>query len=136
MPDYHLMSHVSVGTDDMPRATAFYDKVMATLGCKQILNFGTAVAYGWEEPVFWVNLPLDESKPASAGNGAHFAFTANSRKQVHAFWQAGIDAGGTDDGPPGPRPDYGAPYYGCFLRDLDGNKIEATFWDKSLEGQE
>jgi len=46
-----------------------------------------------------------------------------------AFFDAALAAGAKDDGKPGPRPDYGKPYYGCFCRDLDGNKIEATFWD-------
>ncbi|MEM7056642.1 MAG: VOC family protein [Pseudomonadota bacterium] len=132
MSEFPLLSHVSVGTNDMARATAFYDAVMATLGCHQILNLGTAAAYGREFPVFWVNVPLDETKPANPGNGIHIAFTAKDQDQVKAFWQAGIDAGAEEDGAPGPRPEYGAPYYGCFLRDPDGNKIEAVFWDKAL----
>ena len=55
---------------------------------------------------------------------------------VDAFYHAALDAGGTGDGAPGPRPEYGAPYYGCFVRDPDGHKIEATFWDTALQGEE
>ena len=62
----------------------------------------------------------------------HFGFLAASRDQVHAFHVAALSAGARDDGPPGPRPLYGEPYYGCFVRDLDGHKIEAAFWDEAL----
>jgi len=55
---------------------------------------------------------------------------ANSMEEVHAFHQAAIESGGTDDGAPVSRPDYGEAYYGCFVRDLDGNKIEAIFWNE------
>ena len=51
---------------------------------------------------------------------------------VHAFYEAAIAEGASDEGSPGPRPDYGEPYYGCFVRDLDGHKIEAAYWDIAL----
>lgn len=128
-----IMSHVSVGTDDMDRALAFYDKVLATLGGRRLIEHeGEAVAYGRQYPEFWVNTPLDE-RPATAGNGSHFAFHAGSKAEVDAFHAAALSAGGLDEGAPGPRPQYGAPFYGCYVRDLDGNKIEATFWDAALE---
>lgn len=66
------------------------------------------------------------------GNGTHVGFMATSKAEVDAFHKAAIAAGGNDDGKPGPREDYGEPYYGCFLRDLDGHKIEAAFWDEEL----
>jgi hypothetical protein len=60
------------------------------------------------------------------GNGVHVAFNATSEQMIHAFHRAALEAGGTDDGAPGPRPDYGPDYFGAFVRDLDGNKIEAV----------
>lgn len=63
-----------------------------------------------------------------SGNGVHIAFMATSRGQAHAFYEAALAAGGTGDGEPGKRPHYGEPYYGCFVRDLDGQKIEAMAW--------
>jgi predicted lactoylglutathione lyase len=66
------------------------------------------------------------------GNGTHVGFIAPTREAVHSFYEAAIAVGATDDGPPGPRPDYGEPYYGCFVRDLDGHKIEASYWDMAL----
>ena len=122
-----IVSHVSIGTNNFDRAVAFYDRVFAALGCKQIVKYPGAVAYGRQFPEFWVQKPID-GKPATVGNGSHIGFIANSKDAVHAFHKAALEAGGTDDGAPGPRPDYGEAYYGCFVRDLDGNKIEATYW--------
>jgi len=126
-----IISHVSIGTNNSKEALAFYDKVMATIGAKRILDFPEAVAYGRQYPEFWVHPPHDGNE-ASVGNGTHFGFFAENKEQVDAFYKAAIEAGATDDGPPGPRPVYGEAYYGCFVRDLDGHKIEATYWDMSL----
>ena len=125
-----IFSHLSLGTNDIGRAVEFYDKVLATLGCKQLMSYPASVAYGREYPVFWVQIPID-GKPATVGNGSHVAFVASSKEAVDAFHEAALNAGGSDEGAPGPRPDYGEAYYGCFVRDIDGNKIEATFWDES-----
>ena len=82
-------------------------------------------------PEFWVQTPFDGGRAGTA-NGVHFAFFATSKTQVDAFYEAALAAGASGDGAPGPREEYGAPYYGCFVRDLDGHKIEAAFWDESL----
>ena len=127
----NILSHVSIGTNDFERAVAFYDKVLTTLGCKKLEEFPGAVAYGKQFPECWVQTPID-GQPASGGNGAHIGFVAPTKQAVHAFHEAALQAGGVDDGQPGPRPDYGEPYYGCFVRDPDGHKIEAAFWDMEL----
>ncbi len=129
MENPSLMSHVSVGVSNLARAAAFYDAVLAPLGGKRILEEGGhAIAYGRQFPEFWIGAPHDRGAP-SPGNGVHFAFLAESREQVHAFHSAAIGAGGSDDGAPGPRPHYGAEYYGAFVRDPDGNKVEAMVWE-------
>ena len=74
------------------------------------------VCYGKQFPEFWVHPPMDRQL-ATVGNGTHCAFIAYSEEQVQAFYQAAVEAGGTDEGPPGPRPEYGPDYYGCFIRD-------------------
>lgn len=128
-----ILSHVSVGTNDVDIASAFYDKALSPLGIRRIETIeGIAVAYGKMYPEFWINLPHDEA-PASTGNGIHVGFIANTKEDVHAFYDAALAAGGIDNGAPGPRPDYGEPYYGCFIIDPDGNKIEACFWDQTLQ---
>jgi len=129
--DPSMMSHVSIGTNRFAEAVAFYDVVLASLGVKRLMEHPGAVAYGKAYPEFWVQTPID-GRPASVGNGTHIGFLATSRAQVDAFYQAAVAAGASGDGAPGPRPHYGAPYYGCFVRDLDGHKVEAAFWDTSL----
>ena len=127
-----IMSHVSLGTNNFEKAVEFYDKVMATLGATRIMEHEGAVAYGKEYPEFWVQTPENE-EPAQIANGTHYGFVAASKEAVHAFWEKAIEMGATPHGEPGPRPHYGEPYYGCFLLDLDGHKIEATFWDASMQ---
>ncbi len=129
-----IMSHVSLGTNDFDRAIAFYDAVMPIIGAKRIFQPDgiEAISYGKQFPEFWVQTPGDEM-PAETANGVHFAFLAPSKQAVHDFWDAALTAGATADGEPGPRPHYGEPYYGCFVRDLDGHKIEALFWDADIE---
>jgi catechol 2,3-dioxygenase-like lactoylglutathione lyase family enzyme len=126
-----IISHISIGTNNFDRAVAFYDKVLSTLGCKQIMSHPGAVAYGKEFPEFWVQTPYN-GEPATVGNGSHIGFIANTKEAVHAFHEVALSLGGKDDGAPGPRPDYGEAYYGCFIKDLDGNKIEATFWNENV----
>ncbi|MBD0335047.1 MAG: VOC family protein [Cyanobacteria bacterium Co-bin13] len=129
-----IISHVSIGTQDFDRAVAFYDAVLSTLGCKRVMEHPGAVAYGKLYPEFWVGVPFD-NQSATVGNGTHFGFIAPTREAVHAFYEAALAAGGTGDGSPGPRSDYGEPYYGCFVRDPDGHKIEAAFWDETLAAE-
>jgi catechol 2,3-dioxygenase-like lactoylglutathione lyase family enzyme len=129
-----IISHISVGTNDFTSARAFYDPVMATLGCKPVMEYEDAVAYGRQFPEFWVQAPKD-GKPATIGNGSHVGFIATSKAQVHAFYEAAMANGGADDGPPGPREEYTPAYYGCFVLDPDGHQIEATFWDEALYQQ-
>ena len=127
-----IISHVSLGTNDFEKAVKFYDKVMATIGAKRVMEHEGAVAYGKEYPEFWVQTPENE-QPAETANGTHYGFVAASKEEVHAFWDAAIAMGATPNGEPVPRPNYGEPYYGCFVIDHDGHKIEAAFWDASIE---
>ena len=119
-----VISHVSLGTNDYPRAKAFYDAVLATLQIRCVMDFPGAAGYGRAFPEFWVQTPHDGGR-AGVGNGVHVAFLANSVEEVHAFHAQALALGATDDGAPGPRPDYGPDYYAAFVRDLDGHKIEA-----------
>lgn len=124
-----ILSHLSIGTNRFEEAVAFYDAVLPTLGIRRMMEHPGMVGWGKAYPEFWVNAPLD-GKPASAGNGFHVGFVADSEEAVRRFYQAALAAGGTGDGEPGPRPEYSPAYYACFVRDLDGHKIEATFWDE------
>ncbi len=132
MENPSCLSHVSIGTNDFGRARAFYDAVLPTVGCRVVMEHEGAVAYGKAFPEFWVQVPIDGEKAQSA-NGIHISFLADTPAQVDDFFHAAIAAGATDDGPPGLRKEYGAGYYGAFVRDLDGHKIEAMHWDEAAE---
>jgi catechol 2,3-dioxygenase-like lactoylglutathione lyase family enzyme len=120
----------------MEKALVFYDAIMATIGATRTEEIKlddvglVAVAYGKQFPEFWIQLP-DNREPAAVGNGIHVGFVAVDKDMVHRFYDAALQNGGKDNGAPGPRPHYGEPYYGCFVFDPDGNKVEATFWDMS-----
>jgi catechol 2,3-dioxygenase-like lactoylglutathione lyase family enzyme len=121
-----MLHHVSVGVTDFERAAAFYDAVLGALGYRRVMDYSPhAIGYGANYPNFWVQLPHDRGQ-ASAGNGAHFSFIAGSARDIDRFYALALDHGGTDNGPPGPREDYGPDYYGAFVIDPDGNRIEAT----------
>ncbi len=130
MENPSIMNHVSIAVSDAKKSFAFYDAVLATIGAKRIVNEEEIVAYGKMFPEFWVHpVPYDGGK-AETANGVHFSFFATSEDMVNAFYEAALANGATDDGKPGPRPEYGEPYYGCFVRDPDGHKLEATFWNE------
>ena len=121
-----MLHHVSVGVTDFARAAKFYDAVLATLGYKRVADYSPhAIGYGETYPEFWIGAPHD-GRPASAGNGAHLGFSARTKAQVIKFHEVALAQGASNNGEPGPRPDYGPDYYGAFVYDLDGNKIEAT----------
>lgn len=131
MENPSILSHVSIGTNNFERAVAFYDRILATLGCQRLMEHPDAMAYGKVYPEFWVQTPFD-NRTATVGNGTHVGFIAPDKAAVDAFYEAAIAAGAAEDGAPGGREEYGKPYYGCFVRDLDGHKVEAAFWDEQL----
>jgi catechol 2,3-dioxygenase-like lactoylglutathione lyase family enzyme len=123
------LSHVSLGTNDFPRAKRFYDAVLATLEIRCVMDFDEGAGYGREVPEFWVQLPFDGAS-ANPGNGTHVCFNAGTRQQVDAFHKTALELGAEDEGKPGIRKEYTENYYAAFVRDPDGNKIEAMCWVK------
>jgi catechol 2,3-dioxygenase-like lactoylglutathione lyase family enzyme len=120
-----MIHHVSLGSNDIARARVFYDVVMPILGLRLLKADERNAHYGVGEILFSLVRPLN-GRPAGAGNGTHIAFPVRTRAMVDAFHAEGLKAGGTSDGAPGLRPEYDAHYYGAFLYDPDGNKIEAV----------
>lgn len=118
-----MLDHVSINVSDYEKSKAFYKAVLAPLGVEILMEFPGAAGFGLKgsgKPQFW----LGAGQPAS--RGGHIAFVAPSREGVRQFHAAGLRLGGRDEGAPGPRPLYHANYYGGFLWDLDGYKIEAV----------
>jgi catechol 2,3-dioxygenase-like lactoylglutathione lyase family enzyme len=120
-----MIDHISVGTNDLGNARTFYDAVLAELGIRLLSSSNRSADYGVSSILFSIETPVD-GKRASSGNGTHIAFAAGSREIVNAFYHAALANGGTDAGAPGVRPNYDAHYYGAFVFDPDGNKIEAV----------
>jgi catechol 2,3-dioxygenase-like lactoylglutathione lyase family enzyme len=119
-----LFDHVTIRVPDRGASEQFFETVLAALGID--------TTYRTREFTEWQEFMVAQATPTQpATNGLHLAFAAPSREQVDAFWQAGIDAGYGDDGPPGPRPHYRKDYYGGFLRDPSGNSIEAVHYEAS-----
>ncbi|MBT5432937.1 MAG: VOC family protein [Rhodospirillaceae bacterium] len=123
-----MYSHITLGTNDLDKATEFYDATLKTLGFARTLTMleHGLVAYGppRQPAQLFICLPYD-GKAATVGNGTHVALLAPDRRSVDAFHAAVLAAGGADEGAPGPRPDYHEHYYGAYVRDLDGNKLQA-----------
>ena len=117
-----MIDHTGVQVADLARSIAFYEKALAPLGYTLLRSIpNIAAGFGVApKPDFWV-----------AGVGAptdkiHIAFRAKGRAEVKAFYEAAMAAGGTDNGPPGTRPQYHEHYYGAFVLDPDGHNIEAV----------
>lgn len=121
-----MFSHITFGTDDIERARRFYEPVMATLGVKQPFELPGTLVFGELAGLkLFIVSPFDGGD-AHPGNGPHAAFLAPDRAAVDAFHAAALSHGGTDEGSPGLRPHYHAHYYGAYVRDPDGNKLQAV----------
>ena len=121
--------HASLGTNQLDKAISFYETLLAILEIEKVCHYEKAAAFGKGYPEFWVQLPFNE-QPMSVGNGTHFGFVASNKQQVDDFYHTAISLGAICNGEPGGRAEYGDPYYGCFVLDLDGNKIEASYWQQ------
>ncbi len=125
-----MIDHVSVAVRDLARATAFYEKLLEPLGYATLDVRPATVGFGKKYSEFWINLREDMPRlPRDCG--AHVCLRAPSTAAVDAFHAAALAAGGTDDGTPGLRPQHGDGYYAAFIRDPDGNRIEAVTFVKS-----
>lgn len=121
----HMLHHISLGVSDLGRAGAFYDAALGALGYRRVFEDDDAIGYGVTDGEDKLCLKL---RPAATppGPGFHLAFSAGSRAAVDLFHAAALAAGGTDNGAPGLRPDYGDAYYAAFLVDPDGHRVEAV----------
>ena len=117
-----MLDHVSLGVSNFERSKKFYDQALRPLGIERLYADGpNAAGYGVApKAFFWIGL-RDASQ-----TGSHVAFTAQDWETVQRFHQAALQAGGTDNGPPGLRPHYHQNYYGAFILDPDGHNIEAV----------
>jgi catechol 2,3-dioxygenase-like lactoylglutathione lyase family enzyme len=131
-----MLSYAYFGTNDLKRATAFYDAVLAPLGMRRCVTGDAGwdrISSGWgiyeddglRELALWVGTPVN-GQPASAGNGNMVALRAASWREVDCFHAAALANGGTCEGPPGLRTQYNPDFYAAYVRDPDGNKVAAV----------
>lgn len=118
-----MLDHVGMQCADMQASAAFYDSVLAPLGCGRVMDFGEAIGYGQPgRPMFWISRQ-------NTGDGfreSHIAFMAPSRAAVRAFYDAAVAAGAEVLHAPRVWPEYHEHYFGAFVRDPDGNNVEAV----------
>lgn len=120
-----MLHHVSFPVRDLAVGGAFYDAALGALGFRRVFEDDSAIGYGLvdDEDLFCLKL-RDDASAASAG--FHLAFAAPDRSAVDRFHASALAIGGSDNGAPGLRPDYGPLYYAAFLFDPDGHRIEAV----------
>lgn len=121
-----MLLYITLGTNDIARARAFYDPTLATVGLTLLDPSGEEMGYGipgQPEALVWIGTPYD-GKPATVGNGSMPAFHATTRAAVDAFHATALANGGSDEGAPGLR--YRPTFYSCYVRDPDGNKLSAV----------
>ena len=114
-----MIHHVSVGVSDIEASGRFYDAVLGSLGWRRHAESSEGIAWGIVRPVFFAS-----TRPGAKAGVGHICLSAPGISAVKGAWEGGIREGGTDDGAPGQRPEYGASYYSAYLLDLDGNRIE------------
>ena len=118
-----MIDHISIQCADVAASAAFYDTVLAALGAERVMDFGAVIGYGIApKPDFWVG-------PRTTGEGfreSHIAFAAPTRAAVRAFFEAAVANGADVLHEPRLWPEYHPSYYGAFVRDPDGNNVEAV----------
>ncbi|MBB4642212.1 VOC family protein [Rhizorhapis suberifaciens] len=122
-----MIGYVTLGTNDLPRAVAFYDKLCAELGASRMIEMETGVL--WAIDGVWPGLTLTKpfnKEPATVGNGVMVSFKAKDHEQVRRLYEIALANGGSDEGAPGPRVEG---FYAAYFRDPDGNKLNAFVMD-------
>lgn len=119
-----MIGYVTLGTNDLPKAVAFYDALLAVIGAQRFMEAEDFVAWAVspDTPGLSVTRPFD-GNPATVGNGTMVALIVDSREKVDALHAKALELGGIDEGAPGERGDTG--FYAAYFRDLDGNKLNA-----------
>ena len=118
-----MIDHVSIQCADIGASAAFYDAVLAPLGGRRVMDFGDAIGYGVPpHPDFWIG----RQEFGDGFRESHLAFTAPNRASVRDFFDLAVEAGAEVLHAPTTWPEYHDTYYGAFVRDPDGNNVEAV----------
>ena len=117
-----MIDHFGINCTDLDASAAFYDKVLGTLGHRRLMDFEVAIGYGSEQPQFWIA----RWEGAEANREIHVGFSAPDAETVRAFHAAAMELGAEELHAPRQWPEYHPGYYGAFVRDPDGNNVEAV----------
>lgn len=121
-----MIDHLGINCADLERSAAFYDAVLGVLGHRRILEYDVAIGYGTTEPDFWIGRQPEEGPASGPNREIHVAFSASSADAVRAFFAAAVEHGAEVLHEPRHWPEYHDHYFGAFVRDLDGNNVEAV----------
>jgi catechol 2,3-dioxygenase-like lactoylglutathione lyase family enzyme len=128
-----MIDHISIAVRDLKSGGAFYAALLAPLGLTKLREWpDAAIGFGKKYPDFWINKRAAMDRIAS-DSGVHICLRAPDTAAVDAFHAAALNGGGASDGAPGLRPEYHGGYYAAFIRDPDGNRIEAVTFLKQAE---
>lgn len=128
-----MIDHISIAVRDLKNAEAFYAALLAPLGLTKLREWpDAAIGFGKKYPEFWINR-RDAMDRIADDSGVHICLRAPDTAAVDAFHAAALKAGGASDGAPGRRAEYHGGYYAAFIRDPDGNRIEAVTFLKEEE---
>jgi len=117
-----MIDHLGINCSDLDASAAFYDQVLGVLGHRRLMDFGTAIGYGSESPCFWISAWEGEEP----NREIHVAFTAPDAEAVRRFHAAALELGAEELHAPRLWPEYHDRYFGAFVRDPDGNNVEAV----------
>jgi catechol 2,3-dioxygenase-like lactoylglutathione lyase family enzyme len=121
-----MLDHVGINCSDLAASAAFYDRVLGALGHTRLMDFGEAIGYGTQKPDFWISVQPPEGPASGPNREIHVGFQASDAAAVRAFFEAARDLGAEVLHEPRFWPEYHESYYGAFVRDPDGNNVEAV----------
>ncbi|WP_296602976.1 VOC family protein [Nocardioides sp.] len=121
-----MIDHLGINCSDLARSAAFYDAVLGVLGHRRLMDVDVAIGYGTDGPVFWIGAQPPEGPASGPNREVHIAFTATSADQVRAFFDTAVAQGAEVLHEPRLWPEYHDHYFGAFVRDPDGNNVEAV----------
>lgn len=125
-----MIDHTSIEVADLDKSTYFYEKVFEPLGLVKLVSREMSVGFGKKYPEFWINHRPDKVK-TKVGTGSHICLRAPSQEAINQFHKIAVSLGGKSDGAPGNREASMTSYYAAFIFDLDGNKVEAAWFDNT-----
>jgi catechol 2,3-dioxygenase-like lactoylglutathione lyase family enzyme len=127
-----MIDHISVAVRDLGASARFYQAVLGAIGYQKLIVRPRTIGFGKSYPEFWLNLRASLAS-VDLDSGTHAALRVRTSELVDAFHAAALAAGGSCDGAPGLRPQHGEGYYAAFIRDPDGNRVEAVTFLRAQE---